>query len=153
MAKTYAQFNTVSVTGRVYNAEVVTYNGSEFLSVTLITTLQDDGQEITVKFTNSNGLKNLQKEGYLPTGRLMTVTGHIVDVTSTYTNKDGQIVMLKRPQMKLNNVVVADGALGPIPADKRRVNVTTPGAVVQPSAATEDLETQEVEEAVTADLY
>ena len=144
MTKTYAQFNTVSITGRVYNAEVVNYNGSEFLSVTLITTLQDDGQEITVKFTNSNGLKSLQQKGYLPTGRLMTVTGHIVDVTSTYTNKDGEIITLKRPQMKLNNVVVADGALGPIPADKRKVNTVTPGQVVKQAEAPVDA-TPEVE--------
>ena len=144
MTKTYAQFNTVSVTGRVYNAEIVNYNGSEFLSVTLITTLQDDGQEITVKFTNSNGLKSLQQKGYLPTGRLMTVTGHIVDVSSTYTNKAGEIITLKRPQMKLNNVVVADGALGPIPADKRKVNTVTPGQVVKQAEAPVDA-TPEVE--------
>ena len=144
MTKTYAQFNTVSITGRVYNAEVVNYNGSEFLSVTLITTLQDDGQEITVKFTNSNGLKSLFQKGYLPTGRLMTVTGHIVDVSSTYTNKAGEIITLKRPQMKLNNVVVADGALGPIPADKRKVNTVTPGQVVKQGSAPVDA-TPEVE--------
>ena len=144
MTKTYAQFNTVSITGRVYNAEVVNYNGNEFLSVTLITTLQDDGQEMTVKFTNSNGLKSLFQKGYLPTGRLMTVTGHIVDVSSTYTNKAGEIITLKRPQMKLNNVVVADGALGPIPADKRKVNTVTPGQVVKQAEAPVDA-TPEVE--------
>jgi len=137
LAKTYAQFNTVSVTGRVYNAEVVNYNGNEFLSVTLITTLQDDGTEMTVKFTNSNGLKTLQQRGHLPTGRMLTVTGHIVDVTSTYTNKNGEIITLTRPQMKLNNVVVADGALGPKPADKRKVQVTAGQVVKQRATVSE----------------
>ena len=88
----------------------------------------------------------LQERGYLPTGRLMTVTGHIVDVTSTYTNKDGEIITLKRPQMKLNNVVVADGALGPIPADKRKVNTVTPGQVVKQGQEADVDETAEVEQ-------
>lgn len=150
MTTDYAQFNTVSITGRVYNAEVVKYNGSEFLSVSLITTLSNDGQKIIVQFTNNNGLKSLYEGGWLPNGRQITVTGHVTEITSIYTNKNGQPVTLKHPQMKLNNAVVADGALGAPPKGlMRKVNVVTPGQVVQtygPQEAPVD-PTPEVEEA------
>ena len=113
------------------NAEVVKYNGSEFLAVTLISTLETDGEEITVKFNSTNGLKTLFQKGYLPNGRMVTVTGQMTYVSSTYTNKDGEVVMLKRPTLKLKNAVVSDGALGPIPSDKRVQTVVTPGQAVK----------------------
>ena len=132
--KNFANFNTVTVQGRVSNAEVVSYNGSEFLAVTLISTLETDGEEITVKFNTTNGLKTLFTKGYLPNGRLVTVTGQMTYMSSTYTNKDGEIITLKRPTLKLKNAIVSDGALGPIPSDNKRVKtVVTPGQVVKPS--------------------
>ena len=113
--KTYAQFNSFTVNGRILASEVVSRPNAEFLSVTLITAPADDSEGMTVTFTNSNGLMALAKKGGLPVGRMVTVTGHIASVHETYTNKDGEVVMLKRPRIHLVDAAIPTGGLGATP--------------------------------------
>jgi len=116
----YAQFNAFTVTGRISNAEIVTYEGSKFLSVTLITTFTKEGQECDVVFTDSENLMNLFEKGFLPKGRQVTLTGHIKGVSEFYTKTDpetGEVEAFprKRPQLSLKSVQILDGGLGPSP--------------------------------------
>ena len=109
----YAQFNTVSVTGRIFHSEIVNKNGG-FLSVSVISTLSEDGQEVEFTFTNSNGLMALANKGGLPNGRIVTLTGHITTCSETY-EKNGETLLLKRPKIHMTGVQILDGGLGPIP--------------------------------------
>lgn len=121
--QSYAQFNTFVVAGRIAHAEIVPNNGNEFLAVTLMTNLIDGDNGTTVTFNNSNGLLALFKQGFLPVGRMITVTGHIKTVSETYT-KDGEILMLQRPKIHLVDAQIMTGGLGATPrsedAPKRR---------------------------------
>jgi len=110
----YAQFNTVSVTGRIFHSEVVETKNGKFLSVSVISTLSKDGQEVEFTFTNSNGLMVLAGKGGLPNGRIVTVTGHITTCSETY-EKNGETLLLKRPKIHMTGVQILDGGLGPIP--------------------------------------
>ena len=126
--KSYSQFNALSVSGRIFNAEIP--EGQDFLAVTVISTLQNDGQEVTFTFNSSNGLKSLYEKGWLPTGRSVTVTGHIAKVSETYFDKkSGQTLMRKRPEIHLVGVQILDGGLGPMPEGKTPA-VNTAGTVV-----------------------
>ena len=138
----YVQFNAVTVTGRVYHVEKVQYNGSEFLAVTLITTLTTDGQEVLFTFNNSNGLLSLYNKGYFGKGRQLTVTGHIAGVTETYTDKEGQVNLKQRAELKLSGAQVLDGGLGPAPKSDAPA-VRKPGTVVRPSQARKAAPTDE----------
>ena len=113
----YAQFNAWTFTGRVLATKVLDGAEGEYMAVTMITTLLKDGPEVTIEFYNSNGLLGLQKKGWLPAGRQLTVTGHISGVTQTY-EKDGQICLKKRPEIKLQGATVLEGGLGPMPKEK-----------------------------------
>ena len=77
----------------------------------------------------------LYQKGFLPTGRRVTVTGHIRTVTETYTNKEGEVVMLKRPKITLVDAQIPTGGLGPMPADKAANTVRRTGVVIKPSQA------------------
>ena len=57
--KTYAQFNTLTITGRISHAELVKGKYGEFLAVTLLTELKDDASAIAVQFNTTNGLLSL----------------------------------------------------------------------------------------------
>ena len=112
--KTYAQFNSLTLTGRLSHAEVVKKDGQEWLAVTLLSNLVDDGDAISVTFNTTNGLMYLFKKGWLNTGRLVTVTGHIANVTELYLNKEtGKRAVRKRPLIHLVKAQVFDGGLGP----------------------------------------
>ena len=129
----YAQFNVLSVTGRISSARVVQYDGSEFLSVNVITTLTKDGQEMDVVFTNGNGLLALHKKGFFGSGRQVTLTGHITEVSQYYTKADENGVVeafpRKRPQVKMNAVQVLDGGLGPTPKKDGAANQVVPAKI------------------------
>ena len=117
--KVYANFNSATFQGRILASEVVaTKKGDEFLSVTVITAPVDDSEGITITFNNSNGLLALAKKGGLPVGRQVTVTGHIASVHETYVNKDGEVVMLKRPRIHLVDAAIPTGGLGATPTKK-----------------------------------
>ena len=117
--KIYAQFNSATFAGRILASEVVTTKkGDEFLSVTVITAPVDDSEGITITFNNSNGLLALAKKGGLPVGRQVTICGHIASVHETYVNKDGEVVMLKRPRIHLVDAAIPTGGLGATPTKK-----------------------------------
>jgi len=148
--KVYAQFNSVSIQARVYHAEVVTTATGKFLAVTLITNLKDGDEGITVTFNNSNGLMSLFEKGYLPNGRMVTVTGHINDVSETYTNKEGVLTMRQRPQIHL---VQANAHVGPMPQDKGAAAPRKISTVVRPSDATKETADALLEQAEAVDEY
>ena len=131
----YAQLNTVTVKGRIAKSEIVQGKKGEFLSITVLTTLTTDGQTAAFNFLDSAGLMALAGKGYLPVGREITITGHISLVKETYTNKDGAIQMQKSPQLSLTNVVIPDGGLGPMPADKSAASNKVVKAPVRPMDA------------------
>ena len=132
--RSYAQFNTFTVTGRIQFAKKVAGKRGDFLSVTVITNFLNDDEGYTIDFLDSDNLLSLFEQGYLPVGRQVTLTGHVDSFGQTYTDpKTGELVMLKRPQMKLSGVSIPTGGLGPMPkavTEQRRQNV-----VVRPSAA------------------
>lgn len=126
----YAQFNALTVTGRIFNAEVVELDNSRFLSVSVISTASKDGVDIVYTFTNSNGLLNLHESGWFGKGRQVTITGHIMNVSEVYTDKNGQVCMRKRPEIKLANVTVMEGGLGPMPNAETQQARPAAGTVV-----------------------
>ena len=112
--RTYAQLNSLTFTGRVSHAELVTNNGDEWLSVTLLTELKDDANAIAVTFNTSNGPMKLYKSGHLNNGRLVTVTGHLDNFTELYFDKkSGKTKRIQRPRLQLSKAVVFDGGMGP----------------------------------------
>ena len=111
--KTYSQFNSLTITGRVSHAEVVEGKYGEFLAVTLLTELKDETPAVAVQFNNTNGLLSLYKGGYLNNGRSVTVTGHLESFTELYFDKKtGKTRRLQRPRLQLSKAVVFDGGLG-----------------------------------------
>ena len=113
--RAFAQFNSLTITGRVSHAEVREYNDSEFLSVTLISDLITDGKGVAVQFTNSNGMLAMFKEDADNLlGRQLTVTGHLSEFSETYFNKKtGKREMLQRPRLTLKQAQVFSGGYGP----------------------------------------
>ena len=127
--------NNFVVAGRISHAEVVDSKNGRFLAVTVVTNFQNDDEGYTVTFNNSNGLMALFEKGYLPTGRQVTVQGHIAYVRETYTNKDGEVQLLKRPNIHLIDASIPTGGLGAMPADKSEKTVRRVGTVVRPAQA------------------
>ena len=125
--KTYANFNSISFQGVVSNVDVVNGQYGEFAAITIITNLADDANGndtgITVTFNNSNGLLKLHKAGWLPKGRQVTVTGTLAGVSETY-EKDGELVVRKRPQISLKSETVQLHT-GAMPKDKQAPAVTS----------------------------
>ena len=136
MAQTrYAQFNALTVTGRIFNAEVVDNNGQPFLSVSVISTATKDGTDVVYKFTNSNGLLSLHQKGFFGKGREVTITGHISDVSQVYTDrKTGEVKLRKYPEINLIGATVLEGGLGRQPEDKQAANKPAAGTVIKMTA-------------------
>ena len=104
--KSYAQFNTSTFEGRVFDATIVDGQYGEFLAVTIITNLVDGDDGITVTFNNSGGLLKLHKDGYFGKGRRVHVTGAITGVSQVY-EKDGELQLRKRPQLTFDSKTVS----------------------------------------------
>ena len=112
--KTYAQFNTMTITGRVSHTELVESKTGEFLAVTLLSDLKEDGEAVAVTFNTSNGLMSLSKKGFLNNGRMVTVTGHLDSFSELYFDaKMGKTRRLKRAKLHLVQAQVLSGGLGP----------------------------------------
>lgn len=127
--KTYAQFNSMTITGRLSFAEMVEHDGRSWLSVTLLSELVDDSRAVAITFNTTNGLMSLYNSGWLNAGRLVTVTGHVASFSEVYFNKKtGKREMLKRPRLHLTKAQVFDGGLGP--AKKQTESVSEAGAPV-----------------------
>ena len=134
--KTYANFNSSTFQGRIFDATVAEGKYGEFVAITIITNLSDDSEGVTVTFNNSNGLLSLAKKGHLTKGRMVHVTGHISGVTEVY-EKDGVVQLLKRPRLTLdsNTAQLVLGAKPDANAPKRPAGVVT---VTRTSDATQD---------------
>ena len=124
----YAQFNSLTVTGRILNAEVVDGRNGEFLSVTLISTATKDGADLSYTFRDSDALLKLNRAGNFNTGREVTIIGHISNVSEVYTTQTGEVRMRKRPQVDLVGVSVPTGGLGRKPSDQAAQNNVRPAA-------------------------
>jgi hypothetical protein len=120
----YANFNALTVTGRIYNAEIATNKaGEEFLAVSVISTATKDGEDIVYTFNDSQGLMKLHLSGYFCKGREVTITGHVAGVRTAYKTSTGQVKLLKRPELRLQSVVVLDGGLGRMPQSESAANL------------------------------
>ena len=111
----YAQFNTVTFTGRIVRSGIHTGQNGEFLSVQVASTMTNDGQTAKVSFTDNAGLLSLFKLGHLDKGRQITLTGHLSQVKATYTDSDGNEVLSDWPELCLTGVQIPTGGLGPKP--------------------------------------
>ena len=151
MAQTrYSQFNALTVTGRIFNAEIVPgKDGKDFLSVSVISTATKDGTDVVYKFTNSNGLMSLHLDGWFNKGREVTITGHISDVSQVYTDrKTGEVKLRMYPEINLIGATVLEGGLGRMPADdNKRANKPAAGTVIKMTAKPAVDETPAVEPA------
>jgi hypothetical protein len=108
----WADANTVTFSGRVYNAELVNGRYGEFVSLSIITRpVQDDDSSQLVVVMNSSQLVNYFKAGGIPTGRVVTVTGNMSGIETSYTNKStGEIVPLQRARVRLAEAFCQWGA-------------------------------------------
>ena len=101
--RSYAQFNTLTITGRVSHTELVDSKSGEFLAVTLLSDLKDDGEAVAVTFNTSNGLMALSKKGFLNNGRLITVTVTLTALLScTLTPSSARLVGSSVPSCTLS---------------------------------------------------
>ena len=122
--KQYAQFNSLTITGRVSHAEIVENKGDKWLAVTLLSNLVDDADAIQVTFNTTNGLMSLFQKGYLNKGRQVTVTGHIANVSELFLNKKtGKRAVRQRPLIHLTKAQVFDGGLGAGPRKSEDVEI------------------------------
>ena len=110
----YANFNVVTVTGRIVRSGIANGKYGEFLSVQMATTLTTDGQTAKVTFTDTGSLKKLFEAGHLGQGRQITLTGHLAEIKSTY-EENGETVLATWPELHLTNVQILDGGLGAKP--------------------------------------
>ena len=101
----WADANTMTFTGRVFNAELVAGRYGEFVSLDVITRpVQDDDSSQVVIHLNSSQLVAFYKAGGIPSGRVVTVTGNMTGLETSYTNKEtGEIIPLKRARIRLGD--------------------------------------------------
>ena len=150
-SKTYAQFNSITITGRVSHAELVKGQYGEFLAVTLLSELVNDGTAVAVQFNTTNGLMSLFKSGWLTNGRSVTVTGHLKSFAETYFNKQtGKRAILQRPRLTLDKAVVFDGGLGP--AKRETEELEQPSSPEEKSAPVDQAPSWGVEPAAAGDF-
>ena len=134
----YAAFNSVTIQGRVFHAERRTGTNGDFVAVTLISTLINDGQELLVVFNDSNGILGMFDKGKMPNGRIITVTGHIQGVRETYTDKNGVVNLLQRAELRLKQAAILDGGYGMMPKDADSTVSRKGVTVVRPSDANKE---------------
>lgn len=108
--KLWADPNTVVFTGRVLHAELVEGRYGQFIAVDVISrpVEDDDSSAVTIHF-NSSSLVPFFKAGGVPAGRSVTVTGAMQGVSCSFTNKQGEVLPLKRPIIRLGEVILAWG--------------------------------------------
>ena len=132
--KSYANFNSATFQGRIFDATVAKGQYGEFVAITVITNLSDDTDGVTVTFNNSAGLLNLAKKGYLTKGRMVHVTGHISGVTEVY-EKDGATTLLKRPRLSLDpkTAQLVLGAAAKADAPQRATGTVVAKRTIEPA--------------------
>lgn len=97
--KKLADFQHVVVHGRIAHMEIVSYQGDDFLSVTLAHTISENA-DVRVKFTNGNGLLTAFRNGTVVIGQELTVSGNIKGIRAFYL-KDDDSVPLRYPEIQL----------------------------------------------------
>ena len=114
----WADANSTTVTGRVFNAELVNGRYGEFVSIDIITRpVQGDDDSQVVVHLNSSSLVPFFKAGGVPTGRVVTATGNFTGIESFYTDKaTGEIKPLRRPRIRLGDAFVQ---WGPKPSSRK----------------------------------
>lgn len=97
--KKLPDFQQTILHGRIAFMEVVSYEGQEFLSVTLAHTMSEN-TDVRVRFTNSNGLLTAFNNGTVVVGQELTVSGTIKGIRAFYM-KDDALMPLKYPEIQL----------------------------------------------------
>lgn len=98
-AKSFGDFQSTTIKGRVAFMEVKSINERETLVLKLATRLGEHC-EARLEILNSNGLLTAYNNGNLVVGQDLTVSGAIRNVRSHYINKDQELVALKFPELK-----------------------------------------------------
>ena len=113
----WADANSMTFTGRVFHAELVTGRYGEFVSVDVISRpVEGDDDSSVILHFNSSSLVPFFKAGGVPTGRVVTVTGAMTGIESSYTDKQsGEVLPLKRQRIRLGETILS---WGPKPAAK-----------------------------------
>ena len=109
VANNWADFNTLSLEGRIAHAEIKTSGDNEYVLVNVMTTLKDGTPGVTAQFSSSNGILTLARKGYLQKGRRVHVTGSLIGFETHY-DKDGTPVVLQRGRVRLGDVRIKLGA-------------------------------------------
>ena len=109
--KVFAQFNTMTITGRVYHSEDYTYQGKELTKIVLATELKNDGESYRVEFTTDDN----QMAEYFSKGRYVTITGHLNGIEEIFFDKKvGKTRRHAMPLLKLSKVSVMPGGYGAV---------------------------------------
>ena len=113
----WADANTMTFAGRVFNAELIEGRYGQFVAIDIITRpVKDDDDSQVVVHLNSSQLVPFFEAGGIPTGRSVTVTGNMTSLESSYTDKQtGEVMLLKRPRINLGDAFCQ---WGPKPAAK-----------------------------------
>ena len=101
----WADANTMTFNGRVFNAELVDGRYGQFVALDIITRpVKDDDDSQLVVHLNSSQLVPFFEAGGIPNGRNVTVTGNMTSLETTYTNKEtGEVMLLRRPRINLGD--------------------------------------------------
>jgi hypothetical protein len=114
--KQYADSQQVQFSGRVafMKQYVNETDQTVFVAIKMIHNLNSMVQ-VTLSFTNNNGLNTAYSSGNLVVGQELRVYGRITGIRTTYQDQDGQLQVLKRPELQLT---VRDYEFGRKPAPK-----------------------------------
>ena len=147
--KSFAQFNQLTLTGRIFAAKVVNGENGEFLALTVISTVMND-VPMTFVFNDSKALLKFHLDGKLPVGRQITISGSLKGISEFY-EKDGEAVIRKYPQVSLYNVSIVTGGWGPLPKKEGGVPTTKRIIKLKQAIAEGDVPAQETTEAPQVD--
>lgn len=100
----YGQLNTITVTGRISFVREANGKFGKFLDISVKSTLTNDGQTITYKF-NTSDLFSQYNAGMLATGRQVSLTGSLKNVSEVFVNKEGNYQV-----REAGPVITLDGA-------------------------------------------
>jgi hypothetical protein len=108
-----------TIIGRVVYMEPAVHEGREFLAIKLAVS-DISGNEIRIKFNNSNGLFTAYKNGTLVIGHQLILTQFDVRLNSIRTHylKDEMLHQLKYPEIALTKV---RAVMGSAPRQKAEV--------------------------------
>ena len=114
----WPDMNQFLAQGRLLFAEKVQNNQGAFIAVTVVTTTKKGSEGTSIVF-NSSTLVDKFDAGWLVPGRRVTVTGKLADVRTHYM-KQGELLALKRPELKLYQGDIYDFGALPKSANAQR---------------------------------